>query len=106
MAEAGILGEDDRPDFYASAHPGPTDVLLVVEVAETSAAYDRAVKVPLYARAGIPEVWPVDLAEGQVEVFRHPSPQGYREVRTVRRGDRVASEAVSPLELAVDDILG
>ena len=95
-----------RADFYAAAHPAPQDVLLVVEVAETSAMYDREVKVPLYARAGIPEVWLVDLAGARVEVYRHPSPQGYREIRTARRGDRVASEAVSPLELAVDDVLG
>ncbi|GIX47745.1 MAG: hypothetical protein KatS3mg131_1956 [Candidatus Tectimicrobiota bacterium] len=53
-----------RPDFYAAEHPGPEEVLLVVEVAETSAEYDREVKVPLYARFGVPEVWLVDLAGG------------------------------------------
>jgi Uma2 family endonuclease len=52
------------------------DVLLVIEVSETSAV-EREVKAPLYARYGIPEVWVVDLAGGQVEVFRRPSPQGY-----------------------------
>ena len=66
-----------REDFYASSHPRPEDVLLVIEVAETSAAVEREVKAPLYARYGIPEVWVVDLAGGQVEVFRRPSPQGY-----------------------------
>jgi Uma2 family endonuclease len=50
-----------RPDFYGTAHPGPEDVLLLVELAETSAEYDRQVKVPLYARWGFPEVWVVDL---------------------------------------------
>jgi len=94
-----------RPDFYAASHPGPLDVLLVVEVAETSAAYGRAVKVPLYARAGIPEVWLVDLAEGQIEVSRHPSPQGYQEVRTVRRGEALAPLALPELTLAVGAIL-
>jgi Uma2 family endonuclease len=53
-----------RADFYTSSHPGPEDVLLAVEVAETSAAVDREVKVPLYARFGVPEVWLVDLAGG------------------------------------------
>lgn len=77
-----------------------------MEVAEASAVYDREVKVPLYARAGIPEVWLVDLAGARIEVYRHPSPEGYREVRTAGRGDRVTSGAVSSLELAVDDSLG
>jgi hypothetical protein len=64
-----------RPDFYAKAHPGPADVFLLVEVADlsacnaqagTSAAYDRDMKVPLYAQAGVPEVWVVDVAVGDV----------------------------------------
>lgn len=56
---------------------------------------DREVKLPLYARATIPEVWLVDLAGERIEVCRRPSHQGYQEIRTARRGDRVASEAVS-----------
>jgi hypothetical protein len=95
-----------RPDFYAKAHPGPEDVLLVVEVAETSPDYDRTVKVPLYARSGVPEVWLVDLAGEGVEVYRQPSPQGYREVRQARRGQRLTPEAFPDVELAVDDVLG
>jgi Uma2 family endonuclease len=63
-----------RPDFYAGVHPGPEDVLLIAEVMERSAAFDREVKAPLYARSGIPEVWWVDLEEEVVEVYREPSP--------------------------------
>lgn len=95
-----------RADFYAEAHPGPEDVLLVVEVAETSAAYDREVKVPLYARFGIREVGLVDLVEERIEVFRQPSPQGCQEVQTLRREQRVAPQAFPDLELAADDVLG
>ena len=95
-----------RADFYAAGHPGPEDVLLVVEVAETSQDYDRAVKVPLYARAGVREVWLVDLAGEGIEIYRRPWREGYQEVRRLGRGDRVASEAVAALELAADDILG
>jgi len=95
-----------RPDFYAGAHPGPQDVLLVVEVAETPAAYDRAVKVPLYARSGVPEVWLVDLAGARVEVYRRPAPQGYQEVQAVRRGEALAPLTLPELGLAVDDVLG
>jgi Uma2 family endonuclease len=95
-----------RADFYAEAHPGSEDVLLVVEVAETSAAYDREVKVPLYARYGIPEVWVVDPAGDSVEVYRHPSPQGYQDVQTLRRRESVAPLLLPEICLAVDVILG
>lgn len=95
-----------RADFYASAHPGAEDALLVVEVAEASLDYDRAVKLPLYARFGIPEVWLVDLTDEGVEVYRRPTPQGYQEVQRLGRGQRVSSQTVSNLELAVDEILG
>lgn len=52
-----------RGDYYRAAHPGSADVLLLIEVADTSAAYDRGIKVELYARYGIPEVWLVDLSQ-------------------------------------------
>lgn len=93
-----------RADFYAKAHPGPEDVLLVVEVSDTSAEYDREVKLPLYAQAGIPEVWLVDLATEGVEVYRTPTPQGYREARQLRRDQRLAPQAFPTLDLAVDDL--
>jgi len=95
-----------RADFYTSAHPGPQDVLLVVEVAEPSADYDRQIKLPVYARAGIPEVWLVDLAQEHVELYRAPSPDGYRDVRVLPRGERVAPAAFPNLELPTDDLLG
>ncbi len=95
-----------RPDFYASAHPGPEDVLLIVEVAETSADYDRAVKIPLYARHGIPEAWLVDLTEEHIEIYRQPGPEGYRETRTARRGQTLRPTALPELTIAVEDILG
>ena len=66
-----------RVDCYAAAHPGPGDVLLVVEVAETSLAYDLGVKVPLYARHGIAEVWVIDAATRTTHRFRRPAPAGY-----------------------------
>jgi Uma2 family endonuclease len=52
-----------RQDYYRNGHPGPADVLLLVEVADSSLAYDREVKLPRYARAAIPEIWLVDLAD-------------------------------------------
>jgi Uma2 family endonuclease len=78
--------------------------ITVVEVAETSVEVDRSVKVPLYARAGIPEVWLMDLSGECIEVFQEPSPQGYQEVQRVRRGDRLAPRAFPDLDLAVHDL--
>lgn len=95
-----------RADFYAQAHPGPPDTLLVVEVAETSASYDRDVKVPLYARAGVPEVWLVDLEGRGIDIFRQPGPQGYQDVRRVGREQRLAPQAFPDLDFAVTEIMG
>ena len=95
-----------RADFYAAAHPGPDDMLLVIEVADTTARYDRTIKGALYARAGIPEYWLVDLQRGHVEVRREPTGGRYRAVQVFRRGEQLRSEALPGLEIAVDDSLG
>jgi Uma2 family endonuclease len=94
-----------RPDFYSSAHPGTEDVLLVIEVAETSADYDRVIKLPLYARWGILEVWLVNLDGEAIEVCRSPSAEGYGEVHTVRSGARLSPTSFPDLKLAVEEIL-
>ena len=95
-----------RGDFYAGGHPGPGDVWLVVEVADTSLTFDRTVKVPLYARAGIPEVWVVDLAGQRVEVYRRPAGGLYADVQRHERGQRLVCAAFPDLALSVDDALG
>ncbi len=95
-----------RADFYAQGHPLPQEVLLVVEVMESSADYDREVKVPLYARFSIPEPWLVDLEQGLIEVYREPGPEGYREVHTIRRGERLSPQAFPQLTLTADEVLG
>ncbi|WP_376791159.1 Uma2 family endonuclease [Thermoflexus sp.] len=95
-----------RADLYATAPPGPEDVFLVIEVAESSGAYDRERKLPLYGRAGVPETWVVDLERGEVVVGRDPSPEGYRTVRTARRGETLTPLAFPDLTLPVDEILG
>ncbi len=68
-----------REDRYRSAPPGPADVLLLIEVSGTTLRYDREVKVPLYARHGIPEVWLVDLEHGELCLYRLPEGGGYLE---------------------------
>lgn len=79
-----------RDDFYRQAHPAPEDVLLIVEVADASLRYDREVKLPLYARHGIPEVWIVDLQNRRVEIFRGPEGDRYREMVQPTRNETVA----------------
>jgi Uma2 family endonuclease len=95
-----------RSDFYRGSHPTPADVLLLVEVADTSAAYDRSVKLPLYARAGITEYWLVDLERGVVEVHRSPGGDRYGEVQVFAAGARVSPASLPDVELGVTEILG
>jgi Uma2 family endonuclease len=95
-----------RADFYAQGHPAPADVLLVIEVADTSLAYDRGVKIPLYARAGIPEVWLVNLPQDLIEVYTAPVGGVYQQVRQARRGESLAVPGLPGVALAVEDVLG
>ena len=79
-----------RADFYRTgARPGPADALLVVEVADSSLRHDRLVKLPMYARAGVAEVWIVDLRRRTVDVHRNPGPDGYAALETLGAGDSV-----------------
>lgn len=95
-----------REDWYRTQLPTPEDVLLVVEVADSSLVYDRDVKIPLYAEAGIPEAWLVAFPSDSVFSYRNPSPTGYRKVREYRRGDVIAPEAFPDERFTVDEILG
>ena len=81
-----VLGDDSEPqpdiailkprdDFYTKSHPTSEDVLLLIEVADSTTYYDRSIKVPLYARYRISEVWLIDLPHKRLEVYRNPNPQ-------------------------------
>jgi Uma2 family endonuclease len=94
-----------REDFYGDGHPTPADVLLLVEVADSSIGFDRHTKIPLYARCGIPEAWLVDINKQILEVHRNPTPSGYRSIQSFRRGDRIAPQAFPDFEIAVESIL-
>ena len=95
-----------RLDFYASAHPQGDDILLAIEVADSSRRYDREVKGPLYAGSAIPEFWLVDLVRETVEVFRQPGADGYEICRVTPRGERLPIAALPGTELTVDEVLG
>lgn len=77
----------------------------LVEIAETSAEADRRVKVPLYARAGVPEAWLADLWQDTVTVYLDPTPSGYRTARVVPRGEQIAPAAFPDRTIAAADVL-
>ena len=95
-----------RDDFYGSQHPTPTNVLLAIEVADTSLSYDRDEKMPLYGRAGIREAWLVDVQSGTITVFTKPHAGGYGQQRMLSRGQEIVSVSVEGLHLQVDEALG
>jgi len=81
-------------DRYRSALPRPANLLLLVEVADTTLGFDRDTKLPLYARHAVPEVWILDLAAERLETYREPGAVGYR-----RRLERSGTESIAPAAL-------
>lgn len=86
--------------------PKPADVLLLIEVSDTTLRIDRDIKLPHYAEAGIPEVWILDLQNNCLRVYREPLGGEYRSVRVLGRGDSIAPLAFPSFQLKVDDLLG
>ena len=105
MPEPDLVVLRARDDFYEGSYAGPHDILHLMEVADTSLAFDRLRKARLYAAAGVTEYWLVNLRENVLEVYRQPTPQGYASVTVLRQGDRVAVAAFPELDLAVEDLV-
>lgn len=96
-----------RADFYATGRrPGPADVLLLVEVADSSLRFDSKVKLPLYAKAGIPEVWIVNLGRRVLSMHRQPVGQAYRESTTHRAGETIAPSLAPYIRVDLARIFG
>jgi Uma2 family endonuclease len=93
-----------RDDFYAQAHPVADDVLLVIEVSDTTADYDRDEKLPRYARANIPEAWLVDVNAFTVEQYTQPRNGKYLVKQLVERGDTIKAQSIESLQLDIDRI--
>ncbi|HHW85982.1 MAG TPA: Uma2 family endonuclease [Chloroflexi bacterium] len=93
-----------RADYYMRSLPQPTDILLIIEVADSSLAYDRTVKMPLYARAGIAEAWIINLIDRWIEVYRDPSPVGHTTMLKILPGRAIAPQAFADVIVAVDDL--
>ena len=103
--EPDVMLLEPRDDFYASAHPQPGDVYLLIEVADSSVRIDREVKLPLYASSEVLEVWIVNLADKQIEVFRSPSSGAYQQTDIVKRGQKIMVPHFL-LSIAAEDLLG
>lgn len=95
-----------QDDFYSRQQPGPDDILLLIEVADTSLRYDRQVKSRLYGAAGITDYWIVNLAERQIEVYREPQTDGYRVITRYKPGETLSPLAFVDVNLGTDEILG
>ncbi len=94
-----------RDDFYAAGHPQPQDILLLVEVADTTIESDRNIKVPLYASSEITEVWLIDVNEQVIEVFREPTANSYQSIQKFQTGE-IFIQAFPDISFATERILG
>jgi Uma2 family endonuclease len=103
--EPDIVVATGRRDYYASAHPAAEDILLVIEVADTSPALDQVVKLPIYADHYVVEAWVVDVKAGVVHVHTDPNGDEYRTVHTLGRSDELVPTAVKGVRIAVSDIV-
>jgi len=93
-----------RDDFYRHTRPGPADIILLVEVADSSLRYDLDVKLPLYARHGIPEVWIVDLQRQRLEIHRRPEESAYLEKRCPDKGEFISPRGLAECGFDLEDL--
>jgi Uma2 family endonuclease len=94
-----------REDFYTSRHPLPTDTLLIVEVSDSTLRLDLNVKVPLYARHQVPEVWVVDLESGRIHFFRSPQSGAYTDVSFTDKPGVVTLTALPEVKVDLSGVL-
>jgi Uma2 family endonuclease len=105
MPQPDLILLKPRPTFYTDAHPIGDDVLLLIEVADSSIRYDHLRKLPLYARFGVPECWIVNLQEACIEAYHTPYKEGYREFRRYVAGERISPQALPDLVIEVGALL-
>jgi len=92
-------------DFYRKRHPQPEDVLLLIEVSDTTLTTDREDKIPAYGHAGIREVWIINLADLAIEVYREPHFTGYGSKKVLHAGEKVSSQAFPDAVVDVAELL-
>ena len=94
-----------KSDFYASGHAGPTDIFLIIEVADSSLNYDRTTKMLLYAETGVPEYWVADIQNDCLFIHSNPQEGSYSLVRQLGRGDLIAPQLLPECQIPVDTLL-
>ena len=95
-----------RADFYSGRRPEAPDVLLLIEVSDSSLAYDQGVKLNLYARYGVSEYWVVDVEGRRIVTYREPTANGYVIQAEFAAADKVAPQAFLDLKIAAGDLFG
>lgn len=95
-----------REDFYTENNPRPEDVFLLAEVSDSTARYDREEKTLLYAQAGIPELWLINVRREIIEIYTQPDKGNYRNIQIYQHGESIRSITLPDLQIAVDEILG
>jgi Uma2 family endonuclease len=94
-----------KDDYYASGHPTPEDILLLIEVSDSSVGIDQNYKIPLYAAAGIRETWLVNLPDQCIEVYHHPEAGSYTAMQTFKPGQSISLQAFPDIQIAVTEVL-
>jgi Uma2 family endonuclease len=94
-----------RDDFYIHQHPGAEDILLIIEVSDSSLRYDTTVKLELYATMGVHEYWVGDIGNDRVLCYSEPAVGTYRNIRDCRRGDVLTPQLLPHCQLKADDLL-
>ncbi len=94
-----------NPSFYRNNHPVPSDVYLLIEVADSSLDRDLMEKLPRYARAGIPEVWIINLNDETIEVYRRPDFTAYGSKTVLSAGDFAKPEVFPDVSIDIKDLL-
>ena len=102
--DIAIIKRSERE--YITRHPGVSDVYLIIEFAESSIDFDHDVKLPIYAKAGIHEVWIVDLVSECVEIYQEPTSAGYKQMNTKKTSDTFSPSSFSDITVTVNRVLG
>ena len=94
-----------KDDFYASRHAGPTDIFLIIEIADSSLGFDRTIKMRLYAQTAIPEYWVADVANECLFAHSDLHESTYRSILRFQRGDTIAPQLLSECRIPIDVLL-
>ena len=94
-----------KKDFYAAGHPSPPDILLIVEIAQSSLQFDQTIKLRLYGRAGVPEYWVSDIQHDRLFAYSDFEADSYRTIRELHRGDFIAPKLLPERQIPVDSLL-